>query len=60
MKKQKMYWKVESLAFENGKKYWRLRDVFKTEERAIAWIRSRVEMGYYYGDYRISQIELVY
>ncbi len=60
MKKQKMYWKVEALGRMDGKKCWKLRDVFKTHEEAMNWIRGRVEMGYYHGDYRISQIEMVY
>ncbi len=60
MKKQKTYWMVKGLVSEEGRLIWKAMETFKTMDAAENWIRERVAQGGYYGDYKVSVIEMAW
>ena len=58
---QKIYWTVKVMRFGPGRKLgWELVDTFKTMEAADDWIRNWVAKGDFYGDYKVSAIEMIF
>lgn len=49
------------MRIERGRKLgWELVDTFKTMEAADNWIRNQVAKGDFYGDYKVSAIEMIF